>query len=413
MILEVTANSSPDCTATAIPQTNDAVSTPSTFHDSNILQNTSATTWDNYFIAPDVLTDSLTFETATPSVCSVSSGGSVTRNAAGFGVVYVGNGGVSKRKFTLDMRDSGGQTATEFVSYTSGSIALACASEVLTLLSAGGDANYYSSVNHTTPAYPRNAACWLADVDLSAVSVANRDAGGSWRHTRAGVAITARHVAFANHYRPPVGAELRFTNAAGTVFTHTIQAYHGAVSSGDNVLDDLAVAVMTPALDASITPMKCAGSWVMQSSTPSGSFVSYYAGGLAAWIDQNKNCYATHIGNRTALFTSNLRTGVFNGTTYTDIAVSGGIEPTSSQTASPYLSDYASNVKTPVPGDSGSPVMLVLSGEPVLLWCWFTPTTGTPVYSSEALLNARIAAADAAAGVSTGYTVTVAPDPTA
>lgn len=76
-------------------------------------------------------------------------------------------------------------------------------------------------------------------------------------------------------------------------------------------------------------------------------------------------------------------------------------------------SEFALTKHTPVDGDSGQPVFIVIAGTPVLAWAWTTPISGTPVWQANgAVLNALIAVSDANAGVSTGYTVTVATDPT-
>jgi len=410
MILSVSSNSSPTIAQDAVVKTAASVTTPaSAVYDSERLSATGATTWNEFVLSPDSLDQAVTYESATPSVCTVAANGAVTRVASGMGVVMASNSRPSRRKVVLDMRDVGGQTAVKFSEYTADSLSDLCAAEVQTLLAAGGDTNYFSTINHAASTYTRNAGCWLASINLAAISVANRDVGGAWQHQRAGVAITTRHVVFAAHYAPPVGAELRFANASGTVYAHTVQAYHGAVSAGEDVLSDLKVAVITPALNASITPMKVAGPWIMQDITPSGTGHSYYMGGLAVWLDQTKNGYTTHIGNVTATVQSPSMTGTFSGVEYTDIITEGFRD---SSLSSAYLDDYQEFVKIPITGDSGSPVMLVIGGEPVLLWTWFTSLMGTPVYASTALLSARIAAAGTAAGISTGYTVQVAPDPT-
>lgn len=412
MILTVRSSSSPQVATTAIPKTAASITTPAAdVYDSEILTTTGATAWNEFALEAASLEDGVEFSTTTSGVCAVSAGGYVSRVASGIAVIYAAGTGPSRKKLVLDMRDTGGQTLTEFAQYADGSMSDLCATETLTRLAGGGQLNYYSSVNHDTPAYPRNASCWLADVDLSPVSVANRDSGGSWGHHRAGTFITRRHVVFANHYAPSANAEIRVTNPAGTVFTHTVLGYHGA-STGADVLSDLKVAVVTPALDASITPMKVAGPWIMQGLTPSGATATYYMGGVAVWIDQEKDCYASHIGNRTTTISSSIASGTFNSSAFTDIVLEGKTEFADSQIASPYLESYSGFVKIPISGDSGSPVMLIIGGEPVLLWVWFTSLTGTPAFASTSLLNARIAAADTAAGISTGLTVTVATDPT-
>ena len=63
-----------------------------------------------------------------------------------------------------------------------------------------------------------------------------------------------------------------------------------------------------------------------------------------------------------------------------------------------------------ISGDSGNPAFMVVNGELVLVtvWTYGGAGGGTPVADFIADLNTMIGTVDAAAGVSTGYTVTEA-----
>jgi hypothetical protein len=65
-------------------------------------------------------------------------------------------------------------------------------------------------------------------------------------------------------------------------------------------------------------------------------------------------------------------------------------------------------------GDSGKPFFVVAATTPLLVSLFTYANSGPFIGANDgAIVNALIANADADAGVSTGYTVTVATDPTA
>ena len=78
----------------------------------------------------------------------------------------------------------------------------------------------FSTQDHDTPSYVRNADCWAADLDLTSISPWNSRSG----NRRAGVLITKRHILTAAHYPLVVGDTLRFVAADGTVEVKTIIA---------------------------------------------------------------------------------------------------------------------------------------------------------------------------------------------
>jgi hypothetical protein len=327
-------------------------------------------------------------------------------------VAPVGDGGTCRIRIqegavanTLQLESVklGSQTYREFVSYSLGTVSAYLADQVTAILDETPDLAYFSTVNHATSTYTRNASCWAASIDLSAVAVATSH-GSGWIRQRAGTLITPRHVLFARHYTPPVGAQIRFAGPDGIeVETKTILA----VQSG---FGDCAVGLLDSAVTVA-TPMKVAGSWIAQDQVVSQSSTpvrSYYLGGAAIYIDQFANVYACGLANPTSKQSIVAPDVTFNGTLY----AACDSWSTASHTTD-ILGGFASSIKRPVSGDSGSPVMAIIEGEPVLLWCWWTSSSGPPTWRHNGgLLNALIAAADASASVTTSLTVTVATDPT-
>ena len=108
--------------------------------------------------------------------------------------------------------------------------------------------------------------------------------------------------------------------------------------------------------------------------------------------------------------------GSINGTTFTGVDVVHFTDwgPSTGSTFYPaFLVPYIDFYAQAVSGDSGSPAFVVLSESELALAGCITSDQGDGDFPDEDLLNAMIAQVDAVAGVSTGYTVTVAPNPVA
>jgi hypothetical protein len=377
-----------------------SASTPAVFYDSNLNVNESATTWKEYQLAPVLGIEPVIEVGYGPLILNnnrVSPDGN-----GGIGSVRIQNGIVGQ-VINLQSQKIGASTYKEFDFYTPGSISAYLADQVTAILDETPDLAYFSTVNHSTSTYTRNVSCWAASIDLSAVAVATSH-GSGWIRQRAGTLITPRHVLFARHYTPPVGAQIRFAGSDGiAVETKTILA----VQSG---FGDCAVGLLDSAVTVA-TPMKVTGSWIAQDQVVSQSSTqvrSYYLGGAAIYIDQFANVYACGLANPTSKQSIVAPDVTFNGTLY----AACDSWATASHTTD-ILGGFAGSVKRPVSGDSGSPVMAIIEGEPVLLWCWWTSSSGPPTWRHNGgLLNALIAAVDASASVTTSLTVTVATDPT-
>lgn len=109
----------------------------------------------------------------------------------------------------------------------------------------------FSTQNHGTATYVRNTGGWAADVDLTAISPWNSDAGTN----KAGVAISPRHVLFATHYYPMVGCTLRFIAADNTVVTRTLTAVE-PLTLVSGYYPDLTVGKLDSDLPSSISFVK-------------------------------------------------------------------------------------------------------------------------------------------------------------
>jgi len=95
------------------------------------------------------------------------------------------------------------------------------------------DKAIFSAFDHATPTYTRSATCWAADLDLTALSVWN-SAGVA---TKAGVAISPRHVLFCTHDAPAASFTIRFVAADNTLVTRTITALEGIPVTASNYPD--------------------------------------------------------------------------------------------------------------------------------------------------------------------------------
>jgi hypothetical protein len=380
-----------------IPKSLASASNPSTFYDSTISENVSATVWNEFEIIP-TLGAALTIE-------NLSATQTLTDNIVapvgdgGVGRVQVTDGSV-KKFFRTDTTKRGEGTLKTFTAYTAGTVSKYLFDQVDALISGTPDAAYYSAYNHTSATYTRNASCWLADIDLSCVAVAS-NSGSGWTRQRGGTLITPRVIIIARHFAYGVGTQVRFSNASGTVENRTVIAVDSA-SGGD-----ISVCVLDAAVTVA-TPCTIAGDWMIQGASVTANSKTWYSGGLGFHIDQNARVYACSLGRATFLLSSFTTSITANGITFSDCESSAF----SNHSIDVIGSGNSAYLKTPISGDSGQPVFVIIDGDPVLLWCWLYPTGGPPVYRHNgALLNAIIASACTNAGIS-AQTVTVAPDPT-
>lgn len=386
--------------ALTILRTEAYASTPTTFFDSDVLENLSAEAWSEYEIQSEIGSD---YTTENLSACQTLVDGLVAPvGDGGLGRVRVTSGVVSK-VFKCDTLKRGGQTVREFVEYSEGSISRYLYNQIEPLFDATPDLDYFSTNNHATSSYTRNTACWAASIDLSCVVVASNN-GSGWTRQRGGTLITTRHILLARHFPYGIGTQVRFSNAAGTVETRTVIGTSAAGIAGD---------LWVCTLDAVVTiasPCAIAGLWITQDRVIDGTLTRWYSGGAVIHSDQNGKIYAANLGQTTAKVYSYSVPLTIGGESFSICEKQGVLTHDNYPGAIP--AEFTALIHTPISGDSGQPVFVIIGGEPVLIWTWTSPWSGAPAYlHNGAVLNALIAVSDANAGVSTGYTVTVAPSP--
>lgn len=267
----------------------------------------------------------------------------------------------------------------------------------------------------------RNPSCWGKDWDFSGVAIKYLY-NGFWG---GGAMITRRHYVVTNHYdvTNKVGWTLQFLTSGGQVITRTIVAQttgsdipmSGTVGNTSYPVGDVCVFLLDSPVPEDVAVYPIAGDWIKTQTIGDdvGGGVhetDLYWAGLFVTLDQFRRvkftCATFHNTTHTTYYpprTLDVRGFVFTEST----------SPAYFQ--GPWVYDdetYAGYQIQAIQGDSGSPVFAPTAGNGLALISLFTlPQSGT--LHTESLLNAMILEVDDRAGVSTGLTVTAAPDPTA
>ena len=243
-----------------------------------------------------------------------------------------------------------------------------------------------------------SSTCWAAGFDWSGVCKSN-SVGGP---TRRGTLITPRHVWLAKHYPYPVGTVLTFQRPDNSLVTRTVVgvAFNGPI--GDSTEDEY-IAVLNADVTG-CTHYPVAGTWINE-NVAFGSTYEVLNFGAFLYVDQGQS---VHLAPSHSPNTHHILVGQND---FGSIRFFDDSAPTQIDRRATLFDGYQSWMKLPQGGDSGSPVFAPLTASTMAL-----ATVMTGVYGGEsprsAVLNALIAAADSAAGISTGYSVTVASDPT-
>lgn len=178
-------------------------------------------------------------EAADPGIATYDAAtGRVTRVADGTARFFVRHPRQTVRADVAVSRESGA-TVTTFLRYAAGSLGKHVADAIDVAIVGKTLATHgplFSTRDDATPAYVWNAARWTAAWDLTCLSVWNTTGG----EERAGTLVSPRHVLFARHYPPAVGATLRFVKLDGTVVTRTLSATQ-TVAYPDGVTSDTLV----------------------------------------------------------------------------------------------------------------------------------------------------------------------------
>lgn len=236
----------------------------------------------------------------------------------------------------------------------------------------------FSTENGATKNFVRSTACWLHGLDVTCVSPWNDETGNG---RMAGTLVTPRHVLFAAHYFPALGTKLLFVEADGSVHERTLvkTVIHPEYNSG-SAYPDFTIGLLDSDLPIGITPATVLpDTWA--------SHVTKFGYRLpTVCLDQESKALVTDVYRADEPSQTYRRTHLIE----------------------PKAADRLGFHEKKISGDSGSPVLFLPSGAPILLAVLTSPTMGTAATAFKADLNQMIADADTLAGVSTGYTLTEA-----
>jgi hypothetical protein len=379
----------------------------------NLNRKTYTESYTNYQIN---LSEGQTLLNTTPLIYSMV-GNVATRTVAGIGSLKI-TGASCNQFIELNFGGRLDYYVDSIISYTAGSIGAAVDAQLIASLNAQKDSLYYNGASYAACAaqaggIQRNPNCWAAGFDFSGVCVTylyGMFNGG-------GALITRRHYVVSNHYESggQLGTLLRFVGNDGSIHTRTVQKITNGAGGpyGNPVWDgigDCCVFLLSADLPSSVISYPVVGDWfpLVIPKYESGTFryddIIYDAPFITT--QQNRKITFTRLANILANYSSQSDLNkVINGHPFT---VSLGQHAIfQSYIKSNNFTQFESNAYT---GDSGSPVFMPLAGNQMALYSvMFFPDSGTRLNQSK--LNAMILDVDGQAGISTGYTVTVAPSP--
>lgn len=317
-----------------------------------------------------------TFNALTPSIATVDVNGAVTVITDGVAEFEVQIGQFA-RSISWNAVLYEGEVVKIFDRFVTGSVAHAATTTIDTALVGANpstDKTVFSVMNSST--LTRNPDLWISGYvnQLTAISPWN-----SYNSNfRAGTAITRRHLAMAWHFPTVNGTVFKFVEANGTVHERTQIGTSYSLQSIDRL-----VVTLDSDLPLGITPAKVLPANYL-------TYLPYYDTTNISqnrvpllMLDQDENALVTDLSSlRFFDFTSNFLTH-----------------------RTPISANRLAFNEGLIGGDSGNPIFMLLNNEAVLCACHMGTTIG-PVWCADSAIASLILAADANAGVSTGYSVT-------
>lgn len=192
---------------------------------------------------------SASFVSENPSIGAVDNNGNVTRIANGTAFINARSDWLT-RQIAVPVSRQGGQSATTLIGYATSSLAKSDSDAIDTLIASAGATTttlrLFSTQDHTNAVYVRNSSNWLTagGVDTTCVAVWN-SAGGT---QQAGVLISPRHIAMANHFSYGAGTTVRFVDNSNNTITATV------LTGGNVPGTDIWIDVLTADVPSSIKP---------------------------------------------------------------------------------------------------------------------------------------------------------------
>lgn len=307
--------------------------------------------------------------------------------------VMLSRGGF-KRPVHLDFSVQAGSESKRVSGLADGPSYMRYSFEWLEALLAGeGSMQVYTGTN-------RNTGCWAAAEDLTGVPYSS--AGSAQRNS---APITRRHLTGVRHFLLSEGDPIVFKNASNISFTYTIIG----VSSASSITGDAVVYTLDRDLDPSIKVYPVAGRWLHVTDDSGGSFETIRQL-IGLFVNQDRAASFLRISYYDYVSAPKV-SGTISGTAVADAITTVVFDAWFDSQVLPELDEYAAYRIGARGGDSGSAVFVPVEGG-LALASNFTSYAEGPFWDED-FVNALIISADADAGVSTGYSVTVAPDPLA
>lgn len=331
------------------------------------------------------------WESSNPARATVDENGYVTGKTAGLVTITATANGIT-RDVSLLISLATGSTATEDVGFEEGSVAAAICETFLAGIAGKAatvaNKNVYTTQNHAAGIYVRNPNCWAAGFDLTPISPWNSHGGTK----RAGILITRQHVWWAAHYTPDEGSTIRFIGLDGAVYDRVllkarsipIDPVYGATDGRVGVLD-------SPLPEAIAHATILPDDW--EDYLP---VTAVTVGGIASSLMLPVPLMTVDMQERAIIQRWD---GSGPSITFKNDAGSSAYFA-----ASNFLA-WNEGIES---GDSSSPICTGYDGQLIALAAMKSAGGGTSIRHYYSQVVAAIAAADAAAGLSTGYLPTPA-----
>lgn len=405
--------------ATAIPAGTPGAVVPSTSFGLDLETVTLSATFNNYqFTEDNILTNPVSFENLTPTICNTSAWPLVTKVASGKGVIRL-TSDRAKSVRTLDMTVVGGTTKTNIIGPAAGTFGKIQWDLLKALMDAGGELNLLDggvidgNGNWDFGAATYNPDCWAASLDFT--GVAHKMSMWNTSHM-AGTLVTSTVVRLAWHYQYPIGTVLTFISKDGTKYLRTVIAKNAGPSSASGLfnlnpmISDSCVAVLNEPLptiatgatvDKAIKVYKVAGDWLYPAGVAPGTGVRRWFG---VCLDQQRHVrlcgsvdnYEHPLGRQS---------GSYAEVTLTD-RITGGLASLGQQwggASLTFLTPYTNFFRTyAIVGDSGCPCFAIDDdGDPCLALTLTSGGMGGP-HTDVEITNACIKSAYNSIGITTG-----------
>ena len=330
----------------------------------------------------------------TPEIASLSGDLVLTRLTDGIARLrIVSTTGLNAYRNLFYNMTHGAITSYLWTGYNGTSNASVMTNAILDLLIEGKAKAYYTDYAAWGTAV-RNPDCWAAGLDLSGSAYATDVFRPTWSSANSGALITPRHMVGVRHWlcgrleNMGPGRKYRFEDGS----ERTVVARYQVPNS------DLQICLLDSDVTAAITPFPIAGPWFIREVANGRRMI-----GSGFSIDQWKQIHPVHFDT--------FRMGPNLAITTGHQIVGWKLRPSANNELSPFAGKEAF-FGGGVVGDSGGAICGISQGQPFVVSLFSCSGCGDLI-GPEDLMNSYIGFVDDLAGISTGYTVTVAPEPTA